>query len=110
MPLIKVILVYLVLTQSFKLILIRRLENDVYVLNTIREELDPEHQYIELSEVKRTKGTFSRHPLDESSHFRYFYAYLHDPEPTPSEENSFYLGFIDLHGRTYIFPKNERLQ
>ncbi len=110
MPLIKVIIVYLVLTQSFKLILIRRLENDVYVLNTIREELDPEYQYIELSEVKRTKGTFSRHPLDESSHFRYFYAYLYDPETTPSSENSFYLGFIDLHGRTYIVPKNERLQ
>jgi len=110
MPFIKVILVYLVLTQSFKLILIRRLENDVYVLNTIREELDPEYQYIELSEVKRTKGTLSRHPLDESSHFRYFYAYLHDPETTPSSENSFYMGFIDLHGRTYILPKNERLQ
>jgi len=105
-----VIFTFWLLFQSFKIISIRQLGNDEYVLPIIREELDPEYQYIVLSEVKRTKGTYSRHPLDESSHFRYFYAYLHDPEPTPSEENSFYLGFIDLHGRIYIFPKNERLQ
>jgi len=105
-----VILALGLVSQFYKTILIRQLENDEYVLNTIREELDPEYLYIELSELKRTKDTFSRHPLDESSHFRYFYAYLHDPETTPSEENTFHLGFIDLRGRTYILPKNERLQ
>ena len=109
MPLIKVIIVYLVLTQSFKLILIRRLENDEYVLNTIEEKLDPEYQFIELSEVLRAKDSHYRHSSDYSSHFRYFYAYLYNPETTPSSENSFYLGFIDLHGRTDILPKNERL-
>ena len=97
------------LFQSFKIISIGQLGNDEYVLNTIREELDPEYQFIVLSEVKRTKDSHGV-PLDSSSHYRSFYAYLHDPETTPSSENTFYLGFIDLHGKTYIFPKNERLQ
>lgn len=110
MPLIKVILVYLVLTQSFKLILIRRLENDVYVLNTIRKELDPDYQFIELSEVLRAKDSHYRHSSDYSSHYRYFYAYFYNPETTPIEENSFYMGFIDLQGRLDILPKNERPQ
>ena len=108
MPLIIVVLVYLAFTQSLKLILIRRLENDEYVLNTIREELDPEYQFIVLSTVKRTKDSYG-HPLDSASHYRWFYAYLHDPETTPRSENSFYLGFIDLYNRTYILQQNSVL-
>ena len=103
------ILSFWLVSQSYKTILIQQLGNDEHVLDILREELDPEYQFIVLSEVERTKDSLG-HPLDESSHFRYFYAYLHDPETTPSEENSFYLGFIDLRGRTYILPKNERLQ
>jgi len=94
--------------QSFKKISIRQLGNDEYVLPIIREEFDPEYQYIVLSEVERTKDSYG-HPLDSSSHYRWFYAYLHDPETTPSSENSFYLGFIDLRSRTYILQKDSVL-
>ena len=79
------------LFQSFKIISIGQLGNDEYVLPIIREELDPEYQYIVLSEVERTKDSYG-HPLDESSHYRWFYAYLHDPETTPRSENSLFIG------------------
>ena len=94
--------------QSFKIISIRQLGNDEYVLPIIREELDPEYQYIVLSEVERTKDSYG-HPLDSASHYRWFYAYLHDPETTPRSENSFYLGFIDLRSRTHILQKDSVL-
>ena len=110
MPFIKVIIAYLVLTQSIKLILIRRLDNDEYVFNIIEEKLDPEYQFIELSEVLRVKDSYHIHSSVYTSHFRYFHAYLHDPETTPVEDNSFYMGFIYLHGRLDILPINERPQ
>lgn len=104
-----VIFTFWLLFQSYKIISITQLGNDEHVLDIIREELDPEYQFIVLSEVKRIKDSHGV-PLDKSSHYRYFYAYLHDPEITPSSENSFYLGYIGLNGKTHILPKNERFQ
>ena len=102
-----VIIIISIVYLTNNAILLRNLQNDVYVLKKIKNKIDPEFQYIELSEVMRKNHPES--PLSTSP-YRYFFAYQQDPNTYSPNEIDFYVGYIDLFGKIHVLPKNLLMQ